>query len=119
MLAFCAGSGWLVLGVGRGLAAVPCDHHSRFRARGLVHPRLDRAGHYRMGRPSQMPLLAAAVGTMIGAALCVRARSEPGRWLRPVSPISIGAFVLSYAARLPPLEVIGVAALVGFLWVEA
>ncbi len=52
---------------------------------------------------------------MIGAAvLLVRTQCKPGRWLRPVA-ISTGAFLLAFVVRLTPLQVIGIAALVGFL----
>jgi len=55
---------------------------------------------------------------MIGAAvLLVRTQCKPGRWLRPVA-ISTGAFLLAFVVRLSPLPVIGIAALVGFFWVE-
>jgi hypothetical protein len=32
--------------------------------------------------------------------------------------ISIGAFLAAYVVKLTPLQVIGVAAIVGFFWVE-
>jgi hypothetical protein len=50
--------------------------------------------------------------------LLVRTQCKPGRWLRPVA-ISTGAFLLAVLVKLTPLQVIGIAALAGFFWVEA
>jgi hypothetical protein len=56
---------------------------------------------------------------MLGAALLlVRTQCSRGRWLRPIV-IAAGAFVLAYVVKLSPLQVIGVAAIVGFFWAES
>ena len=79
----------------------------------------DLTAHNRLALSIASALLAAAVGTMIGAALLlVRTQCKPGRWLRPVA-ISTGAFLLAFVVRLTPLQVIGIAVLAGFFWVEA
>jgi chromate transport protein ChrA len=79
----------------------------------------DLTVNYRLAQSIANALVAAAVGTMIGAALLlVRTQCKPGRWLKPVA-ISTGAFVLAYLAKLSPLQVIGAAAIVGFFWAES
>jgi chromate transport protein ChrA len=78
----------------------------------------DLTAHFRLAQSVANALVAAALGTMIGAALLlVRSQLKPGRWLRPIA-ISSGAFLLAFVARLTPLQVIGVAAIVGFFWVD-
>jgi chromate transport protein ChrA len=78
----------------------------------------DLTGHYRLAQAIANALLAAAVGTMIGAALLlVRTQCSRSRWLRPTI-LATGAFVLGYVVKLSPLQVIGVAAAAGFFWVE-
>jgi chromate transporter len=118
VLAFCAAAGWYILGIGGALAAVLAI---------TIQPALlviwltrayDLTAHSRLAQSIVNALLAAAVGTMIGAAvLLVRSQSKGGRWLRPVV-ISTGAFLLAFAARLTPLQVIGVAVVAGFFWVD-
>jgi hypothetical protein len=56
---------------------------------------------------------------MIGAALwLVRSQCKPGRWLKPIA-ISSGAFLLAFVVKLSPLQVIGIAVVVGFFWTES
>jgi chromate transporter len=118
VLAFCAAAGWYILGFGGALAAVfaitiPASVLVVWLTRAY-----DFTVHYRLAQSVASALLAAAVGTMLGAAvLLVRTQCQPGRWLKPVT-ISTGAFLLAVLARLTPLQVIGAAALVGFFWVE-
>jgi chromate transporter len=105
VLAFCAAAGWYILGLGGALAAVLA----------ITIP----ASVHRLALSVANALLAAAVGTMIGAAfLLVRTQCKPGGWLRPIA-ISLGAFLLAYALKLTPLEVIGAAVIVGFSWPES
>ena len=79
----------------------------------------DLTVHYRLAQSIANALVAAALGTMIGAAvLLVRTQSKRDRWLRPIA-ISTGAFLLAFVAKLSPLQVIAVAAAVGFFWPES
>jgi chromate transporter len=119
VLAFCAAVGWYILGLPGAMAAIlaitiPASVLVVWltRAYGLT-------AHYPVAQSIANALLAAAVGTMIGAAvLLVRSQSKRGRWLRPVA-ISTGALLLALVAKLSPLQVIGIAALVGFFWPES
>ncbi len=116
-LAFCAASGWYLAGLAGAVAAVL---GSTIGGTILVIW-LTRAGEvgnaYPLARAVIAALVAAGVGTMLGAAV-VLVRSQCSRmdWLRPVS-VAAGAFALSWAG-LSPLSVIGITAAVGFFWVE-
>ena len=119
VLAFCAAAGWYLLGIAGALAAVlsitiPASVLVVWLTRAY-----DLTAHSRLALSVANALLAAAVGTMIGAALIlVRSQSKRGRWVRPVV-ISTGAFLLAFAVKLTPLQVIGVAAVAGFFWPES
>jgi len=116
VLAFCAASGWYIFGLGGALAAVLAITIPASVLVVWLTRAYDLTAHYRLAQSVANALLAAAVGTMIGAALLlVRSQCKPGRWLKPVA-ISTGAFLLAFVARLTPLQVIGVAAIVGFFW---
>jgi chromate transporter len=120
VLAFCAGAGWYMLGLSGAVTAVlvvtiPSS---------ILVIWLTRACELGAGRPLAQAVIAAvvaaAVGTMIGAAaLLVRSqwsRWTRTNWLRPVL-IAAGAFILARVG-LSPLEIIGIAAAVGFFWIQ-
>ncbi len=118
VLAFCAAAGWYILGLGGALAAVLAITIPASVLVVWLTRAYDLAAHNRLALSVANALLAAAVGTMVGAAvLLVRSQSKRSRWLKPVA-ISTGAFLLAFAAKLTPLEVIGMAAIIGFFWVE-
>jgi chromate transporter len=119
VLAFCAAAGWYILGLGGALAAVLAITIPASVLVVWLTTAYDLTAHNRLALSVANALLAAAVGTMIGAAfLLVRTQCKPGRWLRPIA-ISLGAFLLAYALKLTPLEVIGAAVIVGFSWPES
>ena len=119
VLAFCAAAGWYMLGLTGAIAAVLAITIPASVLVVWLTRAYDLTTHSRLALSVANALLAAAVGTMIGAALLlVRTQCKPGRWLKPVV-ISTGAFLLAYIAKLTPLQVIGAAALVGFFWPEA
>lgn len=119
VLAFCAAAGWYILGITGALAAVLAITIPASVLVVWLTRAYDLAGHYRLAQSVVSALLAAAVGTMIGAALLlVRSQAKGGRWIRPVA-ISTGAFLLAFVAKLSPLQVIGIAVVVGFFWTEA
>jgi len=119
VLAFCAAAGWYILGIAGALAAVLAITIPASVLVVWLTSAYDLTVHYRLAQSIANALLAAAVGTMIGAALLlVRTQCKPGRWLRPVA-ISTGAFLLAFAVKLTPLQVIGVAAIAGFFWPES
>jgi chromate transporter len=118
VLAFCAAAGWYLLGLGGALAAVLAVTIPASALVVWLTRAYDLTAHFRLAQSVANALVAAALGTMIGAALLlVRSQLKPGRWLRPIA-ISSGAFLLAFVARLTPLQVIGVAAIVGFFWVD-
>jgi chromate transporter len=119
VLAFCAAAGWYILGIAGALAAVLAITIPASVLVVWLTRAYDLTIHNRLAQSIANALLAAAVGTMIGAALLlVRTQCKPGRWLRPVA-ISTGAFLLAFAVKLTPLQVIGVAAIAGFFWPES
>jgi chromate transporter len=118
VLAFCAATGWCILGLGGALAAVLAITIPASVLVVWLTRAYDLTAHFRLAQSIANALLAAAVGTMIGAALLlVGSQCKPGRWLKPVI-ISAGAFLLAFVARLTPLQVIAVAAIAGFFWVD-
>jgi chromate transporter len=118
ILAFCAATGWYLLGVPGAVIAVLGD---TIPASVLVIwlTRVCELGvQYPMARAIVSAMVAAAVGTMIGAAVTlVRRQCSRRTWLASVS-IAAGAFVLSRVIGLSPLQVIGIATVVGFFWVR-
>jgi chromate transporter len=119
VLAFCAAAGWYILGLGGALAAVLAITIPASVLVVWLTRAYDLTAHSRLALSIANALLAAAVGTMIGAALLlVRTQCKPGRWMKPIA-ISLGAFLLALVAKLTPLQVIGVAAIVGFFWPES
>jgi chromate transporter len=119
VLAFCAAAGWYLLGLGGALAAVLAITIPASVLVVWLTRAYDLTGHYPLAQSVANALLAAAVGTMLGAALLlVRSQCKRGRWIKPIA-ISIGAFLLAEIVKLSPLQVIGVAALTGFFWPES
>jgi chromate transporter len=119
VLAFCAATGWYMLGIGGALAAVLAVTIPASILVVWLTRAYDLTAHSRLAQSVVNALVAAAVGTMLGAALLlVRTQSKRGQWLKPVV-ISLGSFLLAYLAKLTPLQVIAAAAIVGFYWVES
>jgi chromate transporter len=117
IVAFCAATGWYLMGILGAITAVL----------GLTIPSsilviwLTRAWelgvYYPVARAVIGAMVAAAVGTMIGAAaMLVRRQCTKRSWL-PQVLIAAGAFVLFRVAGLSPLQVIAIAAVTGFFWV--
>ena len=118
VVAFCAAAGWYLMGVLGAIIAVL----------GLTIPSsvlviwLTRAWElgvdYPVARAVIGAMVAAAVGTMIGAAvMLVRQQCSKRTWISPIL-IAAGAFVLFRVFGLSPLQVIAIAAVTGFFWVR-
>ncbi len=119
VLAFCAAAGWYIRGLPGALAAVLAITIPASVLVVWLTRAYDLTGRYPLALSIANALVAAAVGTMIGAAvLLVRSQCKRGRWIRPIA-ISTGAFLLAYVVKLSPLQVIGVAAVAGFFWAES
>jgi len=118
-LAFCAATGWYLRGIGGAIVAVL---GTTIPASVLV-VWLTQAGEagnsYAWARAVIAALLAAGVGTMLGAAVwLVRSQCTRNKWLRPMI-IAVAAFMLARFAGFSPLSVIGIAAAAGFFWTES
>lgn len=118
ILAFCAATSWYMLGITGAIAAVLAVTIPASVLVVWLTRAYDLTAHNRLAQSVANALLAAAVGTMIGAALLlVRSQATRGRWLRPIV-ISTSAFLLASLAKLTPLQIIGLAAAAGFFWHE-
>jgi chromate transporter len=119
LLAFCAAAGWYILGLAGAITAVmvitiPTSilviWLTRVYEAGDNHP---------LAQSVISAIIAAAVGTMMGAAvLLVRSGISKKDWIKPVL-VAVAAFVLARVFAFSPIVVIGIAAAVGFFWVEA
>lgn len=118
-LAFCAAAGWFLRGMNGAVLAV----FGTTIPASLLVVWLTQAGElgngYDWARSVIAALLAAGVGTMLGAAvLLVRSQCSRSKWLRSVI-VAIGSFLLARLGGFSPLSVIGMAVAVGFFWTEA
>ncbi|HTC36702.1 MAG TPA: chromate transporter [Bryobacteraceae bacterium] len=119
VLAFCAAAGWYIRGLPGALAAVLAITIPASVLVVWLTRAYDLTTRYPLALSIANALVAAAVGTMVGAAvLLVRSQLKRGRWIRPIV-ISTGAFLLAYVIKLSPLQVISVAAVAGFFWPES
>jgi chromate transporter len=116
ILAFCAGTGWLVLG---GFGAVLAVVGSSFPS-SLVVMMLTAGYIAWRNNPWAMAaiggMLAAATGLMVVAAFSLlKPHFKRDRWLRAIVLFG-GSLVLSLRFGLTPIQVLGLAALAGALW---
>jgi chromate transporter len=119
LLAFCAAAGYYILGLTGAIAAVLAVTIPSSILVIWLTKVCDEGARHPLAQSIIGATIAAAVGSMIGAALLlVRSEFSKSNWLKPLV-VATGAFVLAYVLALSPLAVIGVAALVGFFWVEA
>ncbi len=116
MLAFCAGAGWLLHGwIGAVLAVTAVTLPSAILAVVILKAfEVLMQNAYAAAAISAM--IAAAVGLMFAAAwLLLRPRLGRSEWMR-TGLIAVAAFVLAWKAVLSPVQVLGLAGLVGLLW---
>jgi chromate transporter len=119
VLAFCAAAAWYIRGLPGALAAVLAVTIPASVLVVWITRAYDLTTRYHLAQSIANAMVAAAVGTMVGAAvLLVRTQCSRGQWLRP-TVIATGAFALAYFIRLSPLQVIGAAAIVGLFWPES
>ena len=118
LLAFCAAAGWYLLGLAGAITAVMVITIPSSILVIWLTGVYDAGVKHPLGLSIISAIIAAAVGTMMGAAvLLVRSVFSKTNWLRPLV-IATGAFVLARVFALSPIVIIGVAAVVGFFWVE-
>ena len=118
VLAFCAAAGWYILGFAGAVTAVLATTIPASILVVWLTRAYELSARYALAKAVANALVAAAVGTMIGAAaLLVRTQCSRKKWLRPIA-ITAGAFALSYFGGVSALRVILIAAAVGYLWVD-
>jgi len=116
ILAFCAGTGWLALGI---LGAVLGVVGASLAASGIVT--LLSAGYvvWRQNLWAMAAIggmLAAATGLMgVAAYGLLKPHFRRGRWLRAIV-IFTAALILSLRFEMTPIQILGLAALAGALW---
>ena len=119
VLAFCVATAWYILGLAGAVTAVLAVTIPASVLVVWLTRAYELSARFPLAKEIANAVVAAAVGTMVGAAvLLVRTQCSRKKWLRPVV-ISVTALVLSYVFSLSPLRVILVAAAAGFFWVEA
>jgi len=119
VLAFCAASAWYLLGLAGAFTAVLAVTIPASVLVVWITQAYELSARYALATAVVNAVVAAAVGTMIGAAfLLVRTQASRAKWLRPVV-ITSGVFLLSYVVGLSPLRVILIAAVAGYFWVDA
>jgi chromate transporter len=117
IVAFCAATGWYLGSISGAIVAVlAVTLPSTALVVWLTH--IFEVGNTNpMARAVIAAAVAAAVGTMIAAAgRLVSSQCSRSNWVGPVL-IAAGAFALARGFELSPLQVIGLAALLGFIWV--
>jgi chromate transporter len=119
LLAFCAATGYYLLGLAGAITAVMVTTIPSSILVIWLTRVYDAGAKYPLAQSVISAVIAAAVGTMMGAAVVlVRSGISKSIWLKPMV-IAIGAFMLARLFALSPIAVIGVAAVVGFFWVES
>src|SRR5437899_10225000 len=116
LLAFCAGVGWQLARLRGALSAVlsasiPCAAAVVWFTYAYTLWRSNPLAMSAIGGT-----LAAAVGMMAAAAFqLVRPRWKPGSRFRAAA-IFAGGLLLSVVLKMPPIQVLGIGALVGLIW---
>ena len=116
IMAFCAGTGWLVLGgFGSVLAVVGSSFPSSVMVMALTAGYMAwRSNVWAMAAIGGM--LAAATGLMGVAALgLLKPHARPGKWLR-AGVIFSASLILAVYFGMSPIQVLGLAAITGALW---
>lgn len=118
VLAFCAGAGWRILGWRGAVLAVLCaSGPSAILAVWLLSAYRAGASNFVVAA-AMAGISAAIVGVMMaGAWLLVKPQFRGGNRLRPVA-ITGAAFVLAAVLAWPPVPILALAALAGWLWKE-
>ncbi len=116
ILAFCVGLGWQLARWPGALAAVLCASIPCAAAVVWFTWSYTVLRSHPLAMAAIGGTLAAATGMMTAAGFqLVRPRWKPGNRFR-AAVICAGGFALSFALRLPPIEVLGLGALAGLIW---
>jgi chromate transporter len=118
MLAFCAGAGWMLSGWAGALIAVTAVTLPSAIVAVLLLYAFETLIKNPIAAAGISAMIAAAVGLMFAASfLLIRPHLHPSKLLR-TAVVAVGAFVLVWRQVLSPIQVLGLAAVVGFLWPE-
>ena len=116
ILAFCAGAAWSILGWRGAVAAVVAATIPSAVLVVLLTGLLGTWGSRPFTATILASVLAAAVGLMLASAwLLAGPEFKPGSWLRAVLLVA-GSFLASWNFSFTPIQILGVAALIGYLW---
>ena len=116
VVAFCAGTAWLMLGVAGALIAVlVLTVPSAVLVIWLTRI-CELGATNRWARAAITGTVAAAVGTMLAAALYLtRLQLRKATWPSTIA-ILVASFVLAQWFRLSPIQILGLAAVTGAIW---
>lgn len=116
VIAFCAGSAWLIAGLaGAILAVLAVTIPSAILVIWLTRI-CELGGANRWALAALAGTIAAAVGTMLAAALnLTRMQLTKTNWLSTIV-IVVAALVLARTLILSPIQILGLAAVAGLLW---
>lgn len=116
VVAFCAGTAWLMLGIAGAIAAVLAVTVPSAVLVIWLTRICELGGTNRWARAAITGTVAAAVGTMLAAALnLTRLHLSKTNWLSTIV-IVVAAFVLAQTFRLSPIQILGLAAVIGVIW---
>ncbi len=116
LLAFCGGIGWLLARWRGALIAILCCSIPCAAAVLLFTYGYELWRSNARAMSAIAGMLAAAAGMMTAAAFQLsRSGWRPGNRWRLAALVTLG-FTLSFSLRVPPIEVLGIGALVGLVW---
>jgi len=119
VVAFCAGAGFLMLGIAGAIAAVLAETVPSSILVIWITRWCELGATNHWTRAAITGTVAAAVGTMLAAALnLTRMQLTRTRWVSALT-IVVGAFVLAQFFGVSPIQILGLAAVVGLLWTRS
>ena len=119
VVAFCAGAGFLILGIGAGILAVLAETVPSAVLVIWLTRWCELGASSLWARAAIAGTVAAAVGTMLAAALnLTRMQLTKSNWPSTIL-IVVAAFVLAQVAGLSPIQILGLAAIAGLVWTRS
>ena len=116
VVAFRAGSAWLMAGVAGAIVAVLVVTVPSAVLVVWLTRICELGGTNRWARAAIAGTVAAAVGTMLGTALYLtRLQLSKTNWLSTIG-IVVAAFVLAQTFKLSPIQILGLAPITGLIW---
>ena len=119
MLAFCAGAGWTLRGWAGALIAVTAVTLPSAIIAVLLLTAFEALANNPVAAEAIRTMIAAVVGLMFAASfLLLRPHLRRTRWFR-TAVLAFGSFVLVWKQMVSPLQILALAAMIGFLWPES